>query len=205
MAPFPYVRKSFYADYHRERLIYVALILRTGLIKIGFTRCLRNRMEGLKSQFRSDIQILGVTSAGKSTDSREYKVHQMLRDSWAEGQIESSREVYHVTQQVQSFIDLHTIPPHKLFHDFPAIDRHTPYHERRGRLTPEKIHAACDDLIKRRDVYGHTLRSSRSLRFMLGRIRREHAAGHDMTEALAIVRDRLNITVELPGVAGEVA
>lgn len=107
-------------------LIYAARIHRTGLIKIGFTASIRNRMLDLRSQQRSDVDLLGVVDG---TYQDEDTIHKQLVTSRA--QIKG-REIYHDTEEVRAFIASRLSLPQDLTRD--QLHKPTPYKPRKPAL-----------------------------------------------------------------------
>jgi hypothetical protein len=168
--------------------IYAARILNTGRIKIGFTKGLNYRIHNLRSHFRSEVEILGVMHANIAS---ERQIHSRFKAHLANDPL-SKREVYLPAQEILDFIQQNMTtpeasgaqkPPGKPYQPRPANSYFI------GRLGC--INLCIDIQFMRR--YGHPEREKELTEKIARRIRERAESGRDVSEMIAIVRDRLGL------------
>jgi len=183
--------------YHHPGVIYAVRLLSSGLIKIGFTEGLYDRLKSLRYIYKTEVELLGVMP-GTIHDEQEF--HTLNQESCAKG-----REVYHFTPAIDSFIKHYLQSPESLGITLKAVRPYAPLNMASNRLTPEKTAAHCDRILRDRESpcdWQHRAAHTDTLR-LKARLRQTQAAGYDIAPLLAIVRERLGL--DLAELAGKAA
>lgn len=189
----------------REQWIYAARIVRTGDIKIGHTVNIDKRIDLLRGQFKSDIELIGLTSGTIDMERCIHKqsaAHNVRYD-------ECHKEVYAPAPAIMDFISREMQSPAEVFGDDYRV--YTVY-KGQAPLTEKAVEAICQRVFavpQKKD-------KNRSI-CLFSRIRKQMCAGDDVMpliqimkrhygdarsvylleeEAAAIIRARLNSPVE---------
>jgi len=169
--------------------VYAVRILESGLIKIGRTRSICNRVSSLKLVLKTDIELIGIMPGGCRD---EYRVHQSLVGSHADHPVYTT-EVYHPTKEVIDLIlSEFKAPEHYFGAGFNRVNIYKPCGDNRARITIESVNRVTN-MIKRATDKGvdQHFRISR----LQSRVKNEHKQGHDMSQAIAIIKDRLGLEI----------
>lgn len=173
-------------------LIYAVRVIKTGKIKIGFTRKLHRRLINLRSRYQSSIEVLGLVH-GSVDEEKEF--HKILAPSLAGdwGIYGWDKELYKPTEKVLSFVAHYLQSPESLGIVIPEKALHKQRNMEIYKLTPPKVEDYCN-----RITSGISHRAeSRAWTYLKIRLRETANAGYDITPLLAIIKDRLGVDVEV--------
>lgn len=168
--------------------IYAVRIMRTGNIKIGFTSSIGDRLKVLKSKYQSDIEPLGLMPG---TFQQERALHKQLSASRA--MASDNFEEYHATPEIMDLIANGMLHPHQIYDaSFPLISIYEgPTPGAPKPLTLSAVDRACHQIMTRNE------RPSKQKSCLINRVRRERERGHDMSQAIAIIKDRLGLEIAI--------
>lgn len=159
--------------------IYAARIVRTGRIKIGFTIDIARRIAGLRTQFRSDVEILGLMEGSMDL---ERAIHRQSAASCDPARGKRSCEVYLPTEHMLSFIRRQMRHPSRI----PGLNLpvYTPFNGQKP-LTPVAVKRICDRILA--PASSQERREKNREICLYSRIRRDHELGRDVSVPIAAI------------------